>query len=102
MVHWPATMAKVRLSEWLWRFLASAMLLAVGWVLWIFYQLNPPALVTNAAYEAAASANARQNAHGMIAPATPPAGAEGAPARPEPPINADKLRLSDQLSKPAR
>ena len=94
-------MGKVKLSEWLWRFLATAMLFAVGWSMWIFYQLNPPPLIMNAAFEAAAKAkaNARgQNAHGVI---SPPAGS--APAQPrEPPINPDKLKFSDSLSVPDR
>lgn len=93
-------MGKVKLSEWLWRFLATVMLFAVGWSMWIFYQLNPPPLITNAAFEAAAKAkaNAQQNSQGVI---SPPAGS--APAEPrEPPINPDKLKFSDSLSVPDR
>ena len=88
-------MGKVKISEWLWRFLAGVMLFAVGWSAWIFYQINPPALITDAAFEAAAKANAKQNAQGrIVAPALPVA-----PAPPkEPPINADKLKFSDTLS----
>jgi hypothetical protein len=89
MVDWRSTMGKVKISEWLWRFLAGGMLFAVGWSVWIFYQINPPALITAAAFEAAAKANAKQNAQGRIAqPAAPK----------EPPINADKLKFSDTLS----
>ena len=88
-------MGKVRFSEWMWRFLAGVMLFAVGWSIWIFYQINPPALITEAAFEAAARANAKQNAQGRIVPPAPPV----APAPPrEPPINADKLKFSDTLS----
>jgi hypothetical protein len=85
-------MGNVRVSEWMWRFLAGVMLFAVGWSMWIFYQINPPALVTEAAFEAAAKANAKQNAQGRIVQPAPPAGPR------EPPINADKLKLSDTLS----
>jgi hypothetical protein len=89
MVDWRWTMGKARISEWLWRFLAGGMLFAVGWSVWIFYQINPPALITAAAFEAAAKANAKQNAQGRIVqPAAPR----------EPPINADKLKFSDTLS----
>jgi hypothetical protein len=93
-------MGKVKLSEWLWRFLAAAMLFSVGWAMWIFYQLNPPPLIMNAAFEAAAKAkaktNAGQNAQGVI---SPPAGS--APAEPrEPPINTDKLKFSDSIATP--
>jgi hypothetical protein len=92
-------MGKVKISEWMWRFLAAVMLFAVGWTMWIFYQLNAPPLITNAAFEAAAKANARQNAQGVIAPAPAPA----VPAAPkQPPINADKLKLSEDLSTPVK
>ena len=96
-------MGKVKLSEWLWRFLATVMLFSVAWTSWIFYQLNPTPLITAAAFEAAAKAksNPQQNTHGVIAPA---AGAEP-PAAPdtakEPPVNVDKLKLSDSIAPPA-
>jgi hypothetical protein len=101
MVNWAGTMGKGKISERLWRFLATVMLFAVGWTMWIYVQLNPPALITAAAFEAAAraGANAKQSAQGVIAPAAasePPA-APGAVVR-EPPINAEKLKLSDSLS----
>ena len=54
-------------GEWIWRFLAGVLLFSVGWILWIAYQLNPPMLVTTAAFEAAAKAKASQNAVGVIA-----------------------------------
>ena len=93
-------MGKVKLSEWLWRFLAAAMLFSVAWTTWIFYQLNPTPLIMNAAFEAAAKAkvNAGQNVHGVI---SPPAGSAPAPAQPkEPPINPDKLKFSDSIATP--
>ena len=99
MVDWTGMMGKVKLSEWLWRFLATVMLFSVGWAMWIFYQLNPPPLIMNAAFEAAATAkaNAGQNAQGVI---LHPAGS--APAEPkDPPINADKLKFSDSIATPA-
>ncbi|MBI1943789.1 MAG: hypothetical protein HYS35_09000 [Betaproteobacteria bacterium] len=79
------------MSEWFWRFLAAVMLFAVGWAMWIFYQLNAPPLVTSAAFEAAAKAKAAQSARGRIAPAPRPA---------EPPVNVEKLRLSDTITAP--
>lgn len=101
-------------GEWIWRFLAVVMLFSVGWVLWIAYQLNPPMLVTTAAFEAAAKAKASQNASGAITP-KPDAGtpkpeaeapkpeaeapkAEAAPK--EPPVNLEKLKLSDSITLP--
>lgn len=100
-------------GEWFWRFLAAAMLFSVGWVAWIAYQLNPPALVTSAAFEAAAQAKANQNASGLIKPEAPKPEAEApkeeekkaeAPKEPEPPkeppVNVEKLKLTDTISAP--
>jgi hypothetical protein len=117
-------------GEWFWRFLAVAMLFAVGWVVWISYQLNPPPLVTSAAYVAAAKARAGPSAAGAIAPkpeaqagtaqaeaakqeAPKPAGqtAEASAAQPEaapkpeeaarqPPVNVERLKLSDTITVP--
>src|SRR5476649_2353858 len=108
MVNWLGTMGKVKVSEWLWRFLAAVMLFAVGWILWIFYQINPPPIVTRAAFEAAARAKAKagQGTKGMIEPAggaasapseaSAPAEAPAAPAAAkEAPVNADKLKFTD-------
>jgi hypothetical protein len=72
-------MGKIKLSEWIWRFLAAAMLFTVGWTLWILYQINPPSLITDAAFEAAATARLngkpgdRQSVHGIITPPAPDA-----------------------------
>jgi len=98
MLNCSGTMGKAKVSEWLWRFLAAMMLFSVGWTMWIIYQLNPPPLIMNAAFEAAAKAkaNAGQNVQGVI---SPPAGSAPAEAR-QPPINPDKLKLSDSLSVP--
>lgn len=89
-------------GEWIWRFLAAVLLFSVGWVLWIAYQLNPPMLVTTAAFEAAAKAKTSQNAAGLIAP-KPGAEApnpEPEPVAKEPPVNVEKLRLSDAITLP--
>jgi hypothetical protein len=124
--------APKQIGEWFWRFLALVMLLSTAWVVWIIYQINPNPLITNAAYEAAASARASQAAKGVIAPAptapavapadvsapaaTPASAAVGAdPAKsgapapetkeapPEPrlpPVNVEKLKLSDSIETP--
>ena len=88
-----------KVGEWFWRFLAAVMLFAVGWTMWIYYQLNAPPLVTSAAFEAAAKASAKQNAKGVIAPAALPSAAPPAVPK-EPPINADKLKFSDSFAGP--
>jgi len=117
MVNSRGTMSKTQLGEWFWRFLAFAMMVSVGWTVWIIYQLNPPPLVKAAAFEAAAKAKVKgthgeqQSAKGMISPsaaakAAPPAMAEASPAptAPEapkvPPINPEKLKLSETLALP--
>jgi len=90
-------------SEWFWRILAVLMVAVIGWVIWIAYQLNPPALVTSAAFEAAAKARATQNAEGKIGVVGSDTPAEAPkPTEPkDPPVNLEKLRLSDTLSTPA-
>lgn len=97
-------------SEWFWRFLAAVMMVAVGWVAWIVYQLSPPPLVTQAAYEAAARARAGQTASGAIGtrpgaeaarPGTETAQPDRAVAQmaepDKPPVNVERLRLSDTI-----
>jgi hypothetical protein len=109
-------------GEWFWRFLAVVMLITVGWVLWIIYQINPQPLVTKAGFEAAARARASQDAKGVIThPAPAPAAAAAAapapdaslqaeapkppaqvspPAAKEPPVNVERLRLADSIETP--
>jgi hypothetical protein len=67
-------MGKIIVSEWMWRFLAFAMLFAVSWTLWIIYQLSPPPLVTNAAFEAAANAKRGDRKSSVQGVIVPPAG----------------------------
>src|SRR5258706_6555180 len=117
MVNSRATMSKNKVGEWFWRFLAIVMMFSVGWTVWIIYQLNPPPLVMNAAFEAAAKAKGKgatvekQSAKGVI---TPPAGTEAAAKAPqaapaaapvpetpkEPPVNPEKLKFSDSIALP--
>ncbi len=68
---------RVRLSEWMWRFLALAMLATVGWMGWVLYQLNPPQLITNTAFEAFAKSKAsRSSQSGAQGQITFPAGTQ--------------------------
>jgi hypothetical protein len=110
-------MGKTKLGEWLWRFLAVVMMFSVAWTVWIIYQLNPPPLIMNAAFEAAAKAKGKgasaekQSAQGVIAPsaaadtasapAEAPAVAAKAPEAPkEPPVNPEKLKFSETIALP--
>jgi hypothetical protein len=110
-------MSKTKIGEWLWRFLAVVMMFSVAWTMWIIYQLNPPPLIMNAAFEAAAKAklkgaqNEKQSAQGVIAPSAgadaaskapeTAASAKPAPEAPkEPPINPEKLKFSDSIALP--
>ena len=113
----PQPTPRKTVGEWFWRFLAAVMLFSVAWVLWISYQLNPTPLVTAAAFEAAAKAKANQNSSGVIKPPVeepkaeapkpeaeaPKAEAEAPKPEPvakEPPVNVEKLKLSDSISTP--
>ena len=84
--------------EFVWRFLAVAMLFEVVWAVWIAIQINPPPLALPAAYEAAAKARATRNVEGQIrrAVAVPPALAAPA-ADTAPPVNVDKLKFSESI-----
>jgi hypothetical protein len=91
-------------GEWLWRFLAATLLLLLGWVAWVAYQISPSPLATPAAFQAATRALEAQNVQtGMIRPAAPaaPAVARTAAAVKLHPVNMEKLRLSDTLTPPA-
>jgi len=106
-----------KLGEWFWRFLAVVMMFSVGWTVWIIYQLNPPPLVMDAAFAAAAKAKVKavpsekQSVQGVIVPSAaadlaakaPEAQApapQAAAAPKEPPVNPEKLKLSDTLALP--
>jgi cytoskeletal protein RodZ len=68
---------KSAIGEWVWRFLAFAMLVMAAYMAWVIYLLNPPALIMPAAFEASAKAKAQSNLaqkttrEGVIAPAKP-------------------------------
>ncbi len=81
--------------EFLWRFVAVALLFALGWVVWFAFQIHPPPIALPAAYEAAAKARANRNAEGRIrGAATAPA---ARPAPREPTVNVEKLKFSESI-----
>lgn len=88
-------------GEWMWRFLAVVMLFTLGWMMWILYQLNPPPLIMDAAFEAFAKSKANrpfgQSAQGVITtPGVPgvtpaPAAEVAAPVAATPGPSPDKV-----------
>jgi MSHA biogenesis protein MshN len=58
----PVVEAQRRRHEWFWRVLAGLVLISVGWVGWVAYQLQPRALVTPLALLAAEQSAARSAA----------------------------------------
>lgn len=102
-------MSKGKLGEWMWRFLAAAMLFAVSWTLWIIYQLSPPALITAAAFDAAAQAMGKRvgnpSAQGIITPApaaSAPAESAVASAPAENPAKSAVAAASSAAEAPAK
>lgn len=84
--------------EFLWRFLAVAMLIELVWAVWIAIQINPPPIALPAAFEAAAKARATRNVEGQIRPADVIPSATAAPAAASaPPVNVDRLKFSDSI-----
>ena len=81
--------------EFLWRFIAVALLFALGWVVWIAFQIHPPPIALPAAYEAAAKARANRNVEGQIRGADTVPAARSAPR--EPPVNVEKLKFSESI-----
>ena len=106
-------------SDFFWRTMALAMLLAVAWVAWVVWQLMPRPLVTELAYQnQAAKAPPAPSAPPVISDQAPPAQAAIVPAAPKPEApapapkvaeaapqkagkpNFDMLRLATELTTP--
>jgi hypothetical protein len=92
--------------EFLWRFIAVAMLFEIGWVIWIAIQINPPPIALPAAFAAAAKARANRNFEGQIViPDRAPAAeipitadpSSALPAPREPLVNVERLRLAESI-----
>lgn len=90
--------------EWFWRSVAFLVLIALGWVGWVFYQIQPRPLATELAHQAAERA-ARRPAVAkapVVAPAPvpvvqQPAPPAQAPAKPTPP---DVFRFAYRIETP--
>jgi hypothetical protein len=77
------------------------MLVIVGWVVWIAFQISPPDLILPAAFEAAAQGRATRNSGGVIGGAVQPAAAPDLkPTVFEPPVNLEKLKLAESIETP--
>ena len=112
------------LSEYFWRAMAVLMLIAVGWVAWLIWQLAPQSVVTDLAYESSKAKSglgntaARAPADGASPPAqqpalsvpvvppsnpavaTSPAAGQPVPAASKGRANLDMLRLATELTTP--
>lgn len=98
--------------EWFWRIVAVLMTVALGWVVWVAWQLYPKPLVTEAAYRAVESAlrnpPVRAATGSAPAPQAAAAGHASAAAAPVPPSPAEPaaatsraiLRLAQEISAP--
>jgi len=100
---------KSAIGEWVWRFIAFTMLVAVAYMAWVMYLLNPPPLIMPAAFEALAKSRApgdvsgKTTAEGVIAPAKPAeTAAAPAPAAAVAPPPADAAKPAGEApAKPA-
>jgi MSHA biogenesis protein MshN len=91
--------------EWFWRIFAGLMLVSVGWVLWIAYQLQPRPLATEAAFLAAEQARrapAPPQAAAPVAAATSGPATTPSPAQPPaaPPPQLETFRLAAEITTP--
>jgi MSHA biogenesis protein MshN len=101
--------------EWFWRIVTLLLIIGVGWVLWIAYQLLPRPLVTNLAFMAAEEARSRPKPAAVkietptpaptAAPA-PVAAPVAEPVAPPPrlatPPAAEPLKLAHEIETPVR
>lgn len=97
-------MANAYVGEWIWRFVAFVLLVAVGWMGWVIYQINPSPLVLAAAFEAATKARSPDDARqgpskeGLIKPAPEPVKPKPAPA----PVEPEKAASTPAAPEPAK
>jgi MSHA biogenesis protein MshN len=68
--------------EWFWRLTGVLIAIAVGWVAWVAYQLQPRTVATPLALEAAARAHAKQQEPATVASTVAPIAAQGEPVAP--------------------
>lgn len=85
----PVTPRKV-VSDVFWRIMAVAMLISVGWVAWLVWQLTPRSVVTEFAYD---SARKQAVPPGETAPAVPAIATVAAAVTAPSPIAADAARV---------
>ena len=100
-------------SEWFWRMIAGLMVIIIGWMLWVMYQITPRSVVTPLAFVFQAKPGAMRqpatgaaSAVGSLSPAAAPLVAQGgaaalAVAQPAPDAAAAALAM-DQAQAGAR
>lgn len=83
--------------EWFWRVMAVLVLIAVSWVGWVAYQLQPRILVTEQALRAAE----RPRAGPVVAPPPQPVATPAAPPTPAPQVEpAETFKLARSIETP--
>lgn len=85
--------------EWFWRILALLTLVAVAWVGWVAYQLQPRSLATELALNA--GEQARRKVPPAVAKAAPAPKAEAAAPKPEAPAPKPEPAVQQAEAKPA-
>lgn len=106
----PAASARRGGREWFWRTLAVLILIALGWVAWVAYQIWPRPVATELAYRVADQARAARARAAAEQPPTPPqpeppvvqsAATEPAtPPQPESPTPPETFRLAQSIETP--
>lgn len=92
--HAAPVQAKPR-KDWelFWRIIAGLMLIVIGWIVWVLYQISPRSVVTPLVYEVQAGRGGAQPAEPGAAAAKPPAQQEAGATAPAPEAAAAVLRM---------
>jgi MSHA biogenesis protein MshN len=88
--------------EWFWRIVSVLLLAAVGWVVWIAYQIRPQPIATDLAFKAATRVREPIAARPAAPMAPPVAAPQAAPPPPAPALEQapDSLKLARAIETP--
>ena len=80
--------------EWFWRIIAGLIVITIGWVAWVIYQITPRSVVTPLVYEVQArSMRAQQSGGGMSEVAPTQQAASAVPPRSTPEVAAADVAM---------